>query len=168
MIVVVMGVSGSGKTTVGRLLAQQLGWKYLEGDDFHSPENIEKMSNGVSLTNEDRMPWLARMKNEIDNCFENGSDAVVACSALQNHYRAYLAAGISTIRFVYLKGESAVIRERMKSRGNHYMKSEMLDSQFASLEEPPDAIVADIRKAPEDIVSQVESELMCIANRGAS
>ena len=168
MIVVVMGVSGSGKTTVGRLLAQHLGWTYLEGDDFHSPKNIEKMSNGISLTDEDRMPWLARIKDEIDNCSKNGSDAVVACSALRNNYRTYLAAGLSDIRFLYLKGESAVIRERMKIRGNHYMKSEMLDSQFASLEEPPDAIVADIGKAPQDIVSQVEGELMYITKREAS
>lgn len=166
MIVVVMGVSGSGKTTVGKLLAQNLGWKYLEGDDFHSAENIKKMSNGISLTDEDRMPWLARIKNEIDYYFENGSDVVLACSALQENYRTYLAAGISTIRFLYLKGESAVIRERMKSRGDHYMKSEMLNSQFSSLEEPTDAIVADITRAPQDIVSQAESELMCITNRG--
>ena len=164
MIVVVMGVSGSGKSTVGGLLARRLGWTYLDGDDFHSPENIEKMSRGVSLTDEDRLPWLASIKEEIDNRIGNGCDAVVACSALQRNYRMHLAQGISAIRFVYLKGESAVIQERMKSRENHYMKSEMLASQFASLEEPHDAIVADIRKAPQDIVSQVEGELVYIAN----
>lgn len=159
MIVVIMGVSGSGKTTIGRLLARRWNWAYYEGDEFHSPGNIEKMANGIALTDEDRLPWLASIKKVIDQCFESGSDAVVACSALRRDYRCYLAMNLKEIRFVYLKGAFAVIRERMKSREAHYMKAGMLQSQFSSLEEPDDAIVVDVRESPEDIVARIEKEV---------
>jgi gluconokinase len=159
MIVVIMGVSGSGKTTVGRLLAQRLDWPYYEGDEFHSPGNIEKMAEGIALTDEDRFPWLASIKTVIDQSIINGSDAVVACSALRREYRSYLAASINGIRFVYLKGTLSVIRDRMKCREGHYMKSGMLESQFASLEEPDDAIVVDVKESPEDIVARIEREV---------
>ena len=155
MIVVIMGVSGSGKSTVGSLLAAQLGWTFLEGDDFHPPKNIEKMSKGTSLTDEDRLPWLRSLRTIIDSCVENGSDAVIACSALRKRYRRILADRIPEVHFVYLRGDPGVIRERMKVRRDHYMKSGMLDSQFASLEEPGDAIVVDIRNSPQEIVSGV-------------
>ena len=162
MIVVIMGVSGSGKTTVGRLLAQRLDWSYYEGDQYHSAANIEKMSKGVSLDDDDRMPWLASIKKEIDKCVESGSDAVIACSALRRTYRLALTASDSDTRFVYLKGDPAIIRQRMKSRDRHYMKASMLESQFASLEEPDDAIVIDIGISPQDIVSCIESELTVV------
>jgi gluconokinase len=159
MIVVVMGVSGSGKSTVGRLLAKRLGWTFCEGDELHSAGNIEKMAMGISLTDEDRQPWLARIKKTIDTCSRTGCDAVVACSALRSRYRSFLTAGTTDIRFVYLKGGASLIRERMSSRESHYMKAGMLDSQLASLEEPDDAIVADIRRSPHDIVSHIAREL---------
>jgi gluconokinase len=158
MIVVIMGVSGSGKTTVGRLLAQCLEWTYHEGDDFHSADNVEKMSKGIALTDEDRTPWLASIKKVIDESCEYGLDAVIACSALRSKYRSYLADRVSEIHFVYLKGDISIIRERMKFRERHYMGVDMLESQFASLEEPADAIVVDIRESPEDIVSHIERE----------
>ena len=159
MIVVVMGVSGSGKTTVGRLLAKRLGWMFHEGDEFHSAANIEKMSEGVPLTDADRWPWLASIKEEIERCIESGSDAVIACSALRGAYRSFLAAGAPEIRFVYLRGDAPTILDRMKSRESHYMKTDMLDSQMAGLEEPEDAIEADIRSSPDAIVAHIESQL---------
>jgi gluconokinase len=163
MIIVFMGVSGSGKSTMGMLLAERLGWTFYEGDDFHPAGNIEKMSSGIALSDGDRMPWLTRIKDELDACSGNGSSAVLACSALRRQYRAILSAGMSDIRFVYLKGELEVIRDRMSARRDHYMKSHMLESQLASLEEPDTAIVADIRDTPEDIVSHVIRELGRVA-----
>lgn len=131
-----MGVSGSGKTTVGRLLAKRLEWVFHEGDEFHTAANIEKMSEGVPLTDGDRWPWLAGIREEIACCIESGSDAVIACSALRGTYRSFLAAGAPEIRFVYLKGDAPTILDRMKSRASHYMKSDMLDSRMASLRNP--------------------------------
>jgi gluconokinase len=162
MIVVIMGVSGSGKTTVGRLLARRLDWIYYEGDEFHPAGNIEKMSKGISLNDDDRTPWLASIKEVIDTCIKRGSDAVIACSALRKKYRWALTANASDIHFVYLKGDPATIRERMKSRDRHYMKASMLQSQLSSLEEPDDAIVIDIGNSPQDIVSYIESELTVV------
>jgi gluconokinase len=159
MIVVVMGVSGSGKTTVGRLLAERLRWEFHEGDEFHSSANIEKMSEGIPLTDEDRRPWLASIKDAIARCIASGSDAVFACSALRDRYRSFLMAGVQEIEFVYLRGDASTILDRMESRESHYMKSGMLDSQLASLEEPDDAIDVDIRNSPDRIVTLIESRL---------
>jgi gluconokinase len=154
-----MGVSGSGKSTVGRLLAQRLEWPYYEGDEYHGAANIEKMSKGIALTDEDRLPWLASIKAVIDERFASGSHAVIACSALRRAYRLYLAADIDGLRFVYLRGSLAVIRERMKSREGHYMKAGMLESQLASLEEPDDAIVVDVTHSPQDIAARLAAEV---------
>ena len=159
MIVVLMGVSGCGKSTIGALLAQRLGWRFCEGDDFHPPENIEKMSAGVALTDRDRMPWLAQIKREIDACSCDESNVVWACSALRDRYRAILAADVPDIRFVYLNGDREIIRERMAARRDHYMQSGMLDSQLASLEEPDDATSIDIGSTPDEIVSHIIREL---------
>ena len=159
MIVVIMGVSGCGKTTVGRLLAKRLDWAYYEGDAFHPPENIEKMSQGVSLDDVDRGPWLASIKEAIDRCADGASDAVFACSALRRKYRRTLGADVVDIRFVYLKGDFRTVRDRMKSRDRHYMKANMLESQFSSLEEPDDAIEMDINNSPQDIVERIERQL---------
>ncbi len=159
MIVVMMGVSGCGKTTVGRLLAKRLDWAYYEGDAFHPPENIEKMSQGVSLDDVDRGPWLASIKEAIDRCADGASDAVFSCSALRRQYRRTLSADVVDIRFVYLKGDFRTIRDRVKSRDRHYMKANMLESQFSSLEEPDDAIEMDINNSPQDIVERIESQL---------
>lgn len=165
MIIVLMGVSGSGKSTIGRMLADRLGWRFCEGDEFHSRESIEKMSNGIALTDQDRLPWLARIKNEIDACFSNGSHAVWACSALRRRYRELLGADVSDIHFVYLKGDRELLLERMVARRDHYMKEHMLDSQLGSLEEPDVAIMADIRSSPHDIVSHIVRELGLVVSR---
>lgn len=162
MIVVIMGVSGCGKTTVGSMLAQRLDWTYYEGDEFHSSGNIEKMSKGISLNDDDRLPWLAGIKKAIDKSVKSGSDAIIACSALRRKYRRALTVSVSDIRFVYLKGDPATIRQRIESRDHHYMKASMLESQFSSLEEPDDAIVIDIGDSPEAIVSYIERELCVI------
>jgi len=164
MIVVIMGVSGCGKSTVGKMLADRQGWRYFEGDDFHSARNIEKMSRGVALTDDDRLPWLANIKKAIDRCVEQGADAVIACSALRQRYRCMLAENVPDMRLVYLKGSPETIRRRLKSREAHYMKAGLLESQFDSLEEPDDAIVVDIRQSPQDIVTHVEKDAGLVAN----
>lgn len=159
MIVVIMGVAGSGKTTVGRRLAERLGWAYYEGDDFHCAGNIEKMSKGIPLTDADRWPWLADIREEIRRCATRGLDAVVACSALRGSYRSYLAEGVMDIRFVYLRGTSRVILDRLRSRDDHYMGEGMLASQLASLEEPDDALIVDITSSPDEIVDRIEAQV---------
>lgn len=161
-----MGVAGSGKTTVGGLLAARLGWRFLEGDAFHTQANVAKMSNGISLGDDDRWPWLERIRDAIEACSREGREAVLACSALRASYREFLAAGSDDVRFVYLKGDRQTIHERMNARRDHYMKAEMLDSQLSNLEEPSDAIVADIESAPADIVSDVVRALNLRPNPG--
>ena len=159
MIVVVMGVAGSGKSTVGELLGARLGWTYYEGDAFHSAANIEKMTNGIPLTDADRWPWLASIREEIRRCSEKGTNAVVACSALRGAYRSYLAENVPGVRFVHLHGDPALILERLRSRASHYMGEAMLESQLVSLETPEDAIRVDIVGSPEEIVDRIRAEL---------
>lgn len=151
MIVVLMGVSGSGKTTVGRALAAELGCHFVDGDDLHPPGNLAKMASGVALTDADRWPWYARLALELKRHSLAGSDVVLACSALKQAYRDRLAQG-GRLRFVYLKGDAATIEPRLAGRAGHFMPPSLLASQFATLEEPADAIVIDIR---EPVVAQV-------------
>lgn len=139
-----MGVSGSGKTTVGKALAQKLGWRFVEGDDLHPPANVAKMHSGVPLTDADRWPWLDRIVAEMQRIEAAGDNAVIACSALKAAYRDRLARG-GDVRLVYLKGDAATIEPRMAHR-RHFMPASLLPSQFATLEEPSDAIVVDIRE----------------------
>ena len=143
MIIVIMGVSGSGKTTIGTLLADALRCSFLEGDSLHSKENIEKMSHGIPLNDCDRAPWLAAIHTRLLEFFKRGESLVVACSALEQQYREVLADGVP-ITWVYLKGSKKMIRSRMKHRLMHFMKANMLDSQFEALKEPFDAIAVDI------------------------
>ena len=154
-IIVVMGVSGCGKTTVGSRLAKVCGWKFFDADEFHPAENIAKMSAGDALADADREPWLARLNQLGSGCARDGESAVMACSALKQAYRERLAQGIASIRFVYLRGDFAVINARMLARKDHYMKAGMLESQFAALEEPEDAVIADIVQAPDVIVARI-------------
>jgi len=156
MIVVLMGVSGCGKTTVGKLLSQRLGWPLLDADDFHPPANIEKMRSGIALTDDDRWPWLDRLNGLLKDRESHGESALLACSALKSKYRDRLAAGCSDLRWVYLKGSFELIESRLKARKGHYMKAGLLESQFAALEEPTDAITADIDAAPEAIADTLE------------
>ena len=158
MIIVVMGVSGSGKTTIGTLLADALRCSFLEGDSLHSKENIEKMSHGIPLNDCDRAPWLAAIHARLLEFFKRGESLVVACSALEQQYREVLAAGVP-ITWVYLKGSKELIRSRMKHRPKHFMKANMLDSQFEALEEPFDAIVVDISLPSSAIVVQILTRL---------
>jgi gluconokinase len=159
MILVVMGVSGVGKTTIGQLLSQRLGWPLLDADDFHPPGNIEKMRSGTPLTDEDRWPWLDRLNGLLREKDSNGESALLACSALKQRYRDRLAAGLKELRWVYLKGSFELVEARMKAREGHYMKAGLLESQFATLEEPVDAITVEISARPEAIADAVEAAL---------
>jgi gluconokinase len=143
MILLVMGVTGSGKTTVGRLLASRLGWVFLDADDFHPAENIEKMRRGVALSDADRQPWLDAIHAELLKCAAEKKDAVLACSALKQSYREKLAAGVQ-LRIVYLKATYAEIAPRLQRRTGHFAGEGILAGQFADLEEPPDALVVPI------------------------
>jgi gluconokinase len=158
VIIVVMGVAGSGKTTVGRMLADAIKCSYLEGDLLHSKENIDKMTRGIPLTDSDRVTWLSAIHAQMLDFFVRGQDLIVACSALKQQYRRMLSNGIP-ITWVYLKGSPALIRARLKQRTGHFMKAEMLASQFEALEEPHDALVADISAPPQVIVQQLLSQL---------
>jgi carbohydrate kinase (thermoresistant glucokinase family) len=151
VIVLVMGVSGCGKTTTGQALAQELGWRFLDADDFHPETNVAKMASGIPLTDEDRWPWFDRIVAEMRRVSASGQHAVVACSALKQIYRDRLAAG-GDVRVVYLKGDAATIEPRLARRAGHFMPASLLPSQLATLEEPTDAIVIDIR---EPVAAQV-------------
>ncbi len=158
MIVVVIGVSGSGKSTIGAMLAVALNCFFLEGDALHPAANIEKMSSGTPLTDEDRSPWLAAIHLRLRDFVSRGEDLVVACSALKGQYRQSLAIGVP-ITWVYLQASKGLIHSRLARRTSHFMKADMLDSQFEILEEPAGAIVVDASEPPDIIVSQVLERL---------
>ncbi|HKH47317.1 MAG TPA: gluconokinase [Thermoanaerobaculia bacterium] len=155
MIVIVMGVAGSGKTTVGRLLAETLGWSFHEGDDLHPLANVQKMAAGIPLTDADRLPWLEALRALIERCLAIGEDAAVACSALKASYREILAGGLDGVRFVHLTGSRDLIRDRLEQRHGHFMKARMLDSQLAALEPPSHALEVDVAGSPEEIVAEI-------------
>ena len=162
VIVVVMGVSGCGKTTVSALLAAQLGWRYREGDDLHPRENVEKMRGGTPLIDSDRLPWLQAIAQEIDVWRTQGESGVVTCSALKRSYRDIIIGDRADVALVYLKGSHDLIARRMAARHEHFMPTALLDSQFATLQEPtPDerAIVVDVGGAPGEIADRIVREL---------
>ena len=144
MIVVVMGVTGCGKSTVGAALGERLGWRFLDADDFHPPANVAKMASGSPLTDADRWPWLDRIAGELGSIEAAGGDAVLACSALKDAYRERIARG-GDVRFVHLCGDQAVIAARLAVRKHRYMPATLLASQYATLEPPKQAIDVDIR-----------------------
>jgi len=158
MIVLVMGVAGSGKTTIGRMLASRLGWVYLEADDFHSAANKAKMHRGEHLTEADRLPWLRAMHAELQNQSARGKNVVLACSALNEEYRRVLMDGLN-VKLVYLRGSKELIASRLRHRTGHFAGEAILDDQFAVLEEPRDAVVVDIAEEPERIVEEILSKL---------
>ena len=155
-----MGVSGCGKTTIGIELSQGIGCQFLDGDDFHSEANIKKMSGGVPLTEADRTPWLNTLRRKIEQCLNNGENLVIACSALSRQSRDVLRGNNKDVRFVYLQGSKKLIRQRLKDRKEHFMRSDMLDSQFDVLQEPDEAIVVSITQSPQEIVAQIRGELI--------
>jgi gluconokinase len=158
VIVIVMGVVGAGKTTIGSLLARQLGWDFADADDYHSPENKEKIRHGIPLTDADREPWLRRLRLEIGNWIASGKNVVLACSALKRKYREELNAG-PEVKFVYLEGDAALIDSRLRERKGHFADDKILASQLADLEEPADAATVSIDQSPEQIVAVVRQRL---------
>ena len=161
-VVVVMGVSGCGKSTVAKGVAAAMGWTVLEGDTFHPPENVAKMAAGTPLTDDDRWPWLRAIAAAIDGCRARRESAVVACSALRRAYRDVLIGPRRDVRLVYLKGSQALIAERMRARKGHFMPPALLDSQFRTLEKPgpdEDPITVGIDAAPDAIVHAIIDRL---------
>ncbi len=157
--VIVMGVSGSGKSTVGARLAQQLGWPFYDGDHFHPPANVAKMAAGIPLSDVDRAGWLETLATLIRSNLAVGQSGVLACSALRRSYRAHLQVEPQRVHFVFLKGPYDLIWERMTRRQDHYMQPLLLQSQFAALEEPDAALVLDIRLEPERLVERIVAYL---------
>jgi gluconokinase len=164
MVYVVMGVSGCGKTTIGKLLAVRLDIPFFEGDDYHSSTNIAKMRSHQPLTDSDRQAWLETLAQKIDE-WQNTGGAVLACSALKRRYREILTSNNQNVQFVYLKGDRDRIGERMAKRTDHYMPATLLESQFQTLEEPVDAIVASIDQTPRAICDFIITELSVGGNR---
>jgi gluconokinase len=154
MVIVVMGVTGSGKTTIGSMLAARLGWHFADADEFHSAANKAKMHQGIPLTDADRAPWLAAIHDQISNWVAAKQNVVLACSALKESYRRQLWTG-PEVRFVYLRGSYDLIAERLRARKGHFADEHILAGQFADLEEPTDAVIVEISASPEDIVEEI-------------
>ncbi len=159
MIIVLMGVSGSGKTTIGEALAARLRWRFLDADEFHPPENVEKMRTGHALTDADRAPWLRRVRDELAAIMSHGESAVLACSALKEAYRAAIASA-GDVRFVYLAGDYTTIDARLAARQHRYMPATLLASQFETLEVPRKALTVDIRMSVDEQVSAIIDTLV--------
>ncbi|RJS23913.1 gluconokinase [Corallococcus sp. H22C18031201] len=155
MVVTLMGVSGSGKTTVGRVLAQRLGWRFVDADDLHPPENVRKMASGQPLTDEDRGPWLDRVTARVTDALSSGEDLVLACSALRASYRSRLTVDSARQRWVSLYAPREVIVKRLFERTGHFMPPALLDSQLALLEAPADALVIDVTPPPDDVAKAI-------------
>lgn len=160
MVVIIFGVSGTGKTTLGKLLVRKLGWTFYEADDFHSPANVEKMRAGISLTDEDRWPWLESLHDLIKR-LDPKEDAVLACSALKHAYRRFLRVN-DQVKFVYLRGDYPLIANQLGKRKGHFMNPELLKSQFADLEEPRAAegiLTVELGRTPRELVQEITTKL---------
>ncbi|HAB52129.1 MAG TPA: gluconate kinase [Ignavibacteriales bacterium] len=159
MVIILMGVSGAGKTTVGKCLAYNLGWQFIEGDDVHPTENIEKMKQGIALNDKDRKEWLKRLRHRILKLVLDNTSAIIACSALKKAYRHYLLVDEKAVIFVYLKGNYNLILHRIEIRQGHFMKANLLPSQFSALEEPVDVLTVNITKSPAVIANIIAQKL---------
>jgi gluconokinase len=155
-----MGVSGAGKSTIGKLLAKYLDWHFFDADSFHPQANIKKMTNGIPLNDAERIPWLEKILNAIDELLGDNKNIVLACSALKQTYRDYLATNTKNVKIVYLEGSFDLFAQRLTARKNHFMKLEMLQSQFDILEKPKQAIIVDAAKSPEEIVNCIRKNLI--------
>ena len=161
MIVIIFGVSGAAKTTIGKLLAEELGWRFYEADDFHPRANIEKMRSGLPLTDEDRWPWLERLREQIMPSLAAKENAVLACSALKRVYREHLRVS-GDVKFVFLRGDYALIERQLRRRRGHFMNPALLQSQFADLEEPQpdeDVLTIDLGRSPQELVDEIKAKL---------
>jgi gluconokinase len=158
MVILVMGTTGAGKTTVGKLIAHRLRWTFLDADDFHPPANIEKMKHGIPLTDADRAPWLANINSRLLQLSEEGRNAVLACSALKQAYRDTLSAGLD-FRTVYLRGTYEEMRKHILARRGHFAGESILAGQFADLEEPTDALTLDVAGTPDELAKQAIEKL---------
>lgn len=159
--VILIGVSGSGKSTIGKRLSNRLGWEFVEGDDIHPPENVRKMASGIPLNDQDRLPWLRSINALLMEKQAGGESTIVSCSALKRKYRQLLAQGVENLIFVYLEGDYDTIFNRMQSRDPHYMKADMLRSQFEALESPEssEALKVSIEQPVERIVKEILREV---------
>jgi gluconokinase len=166
VIVIVFGVSGAGKTTIGRLLAEELGWRFYEADDFHPRANIEKMRSGCPLTDEDRWPWLERLREQITRSLAAKENAVLACSALKRAYRRCLRVN-DDVKFVFLRGDYALIQNQLGHRRGHFMNPVLLNSQFADLEDPAadgGTITIQLGRSPQEVVEEIKAKLGLAGN----
>ncbi len=160
MILVLMGVSGSGKTTIGRVLAGKLGWTFVDADDYHPAANVEKMHRGIPLNDDDRRPWLDALRRRIDEARDRGENIVLACSALKHAYQDYLQQeSPENVKYVYLSGSEELIRRRLAARKGHFMDPGLLHSQFETLEPPDHAVQIDVTPTPEVIADDIRSKL---------
>ena len=159
MIIILMGVAGSGKTTVGKLLGRDLGWPFYDGDDYHPDSNVRRMAQGTPLTDEDRRPWLDALRRLLEGLVEKNESAVVACSALKESYRRYLLRENRGIRLVYLKADYELIQKRLEERRGHFAGAYLLQSQFEALDEPQDALEVVASEKPERIVKAITEGL---------
>jgi carbohydrate kinase (thermoresistant glucokinase family) len=161
VIVIILGVSGTGKTTVGKLLARELGWRFIEADDFHPAANIEKMHSGHPLTDEDRQPWLERLRQQIEASLVAEENAVLACSALKRAYRDHLRVS-DAVRFIFLRGDFSLVEKQLRSRHGHFMNPALLQSQFDDLQEPQrdeNVLTVELGAMPKKIVEEIEAKL---------
>ncbi|WP_163997773.1 gluconokinase [Pyxidicoccus caerfyrddinensis] len=159
MVVIVMGVSGAGKTTVGQALSAALGWRFVDADDLHPKANIAKMAAGVPLTDEDRWPWLQVLRGVMEDALARGEDLVMACSALKRSYRTVLEVDPSRVRWVYLNAPRDVLARRLAQRHGHFMPPSLLDTQLAALEVPEDALEVDVSPPPDVVVKHLREGL---------
>ena len=158
MIILMMGVTGAGKTTAGSLLAKALGWKFADADSFHPTANVEKMRHAIPLSDEDRIPWLEAIRDQMARWNAASTDGVITCSALKQSYRDLLLRNLA-VKLVYLQGSPALIEARVSQRQGHFAPAELVASQFADLQEPHEALVVQVNRSPEEIVAEIRRRL---------